>query len=310
MKSKLLIHEKITASFLYFILIIGLGYSLNHSFEFLYNSSNNYYVLFATSALMIIMGDYISEPYYTKPVDVITKTFAILLVLASIPIEKQTNFLFYNVFFWSNVVFFFLAIFLTLLSHIEDFSKVRESILFIITKIASPSIIFSILYLLTLFSFFDNNTNEFLILFALWLILVYRMPIETIAKWLVKGFKHLNSKDDLESIGTAIGCDNPFLYQVEVNNEIHQKHSLEKGQLVYLELEKDIGIVGIIFNEKHLLNKKWLSIYILENKNNEPLKINFKTNKLINSKTIYSKNNQMYILGLTNLDLELKELID
>lgn len=305
---KLTINERIISAGVYALIIFVLGYKLSGSTDFLFNSSNNYYVIFVASALMLILGDYISEPYYTKPVDVITKTSAILLVLASVPNEKQQSFLFYDVFFYLNVFLLIAAILLTLLSHINSFERTRNSVLFLITNIASPSIIFSILYLLTLFSFFDNNSNDFIILFGLWLILIFKEPIETVVKLCLQ-FKFWK-QNKVQSIGTAIGCDNPFLYQVEVINEIHQKYSLKTGQLVYLELEHNIGLVGIIFNEKHLLDKKWINVYILENKENEPLKINFKTNKLINTKTIYSKHNQMYTLELNILNQEIKELIE
>jgi hypothetical protein len=49
---------------------------------------------------------------------------------------------------------------------------------------------------------------------------------------------------------------------VEINNESHQNNNIKKGELVYLELQDNVGLLGMVFNEKHLLNKKWLSIYI------------------------------------------------
>ncbi len=311
MKTDLKINERILSAIIYFILIIFIGYKLNDNFEFMYNSSNNYYVLFVASALMLIMGDYITEPYYTKPVDVIAKTFAILLVLASIPIAQQNEFKYFTFLVYINIFLLLSAIILTLFSSFKGLETIRNLLLLIITKVASPSIIFSILYLLTLFSFFENNSNNFFILFGVWLLLVFRKPVEETSKFIIKLCSIFSNKQINTAIGTAIGCDNPFLYQVEVNNEIHQKYNLKKGQLVYLELENDIGLVGIIFNEKHLLNKKWLNIYMLENQDNLLLKINIRTNKLIeNSKTIYSKTNQMYILELDKLDIKTKKVIE
>ena len=311
MNLKLSASERILSSLIYFALIILIGYYLNGNYQFLYSTSNDYYVLFVSSALMLIMGDYITEPYYTKPVDVIAKTIAILLVLGSFSIEQQSKFIFFELFFYFNVLFLLSALVLTLFGMFGGFDKIKKSILFIITKLASPAIIFSILYLLTLFSFFDNHTNDFLILFGLWMLLVFRMPIEKIAILIIKLFSYVKNDKLNTSIGMAIGCDNPFLYQIEVYNEIHQENDIKKGQLVYLELEKDIAIVGIIFNEKHLLNKKWLSIYMLEDANNEPLKINTSTKKLIeNTKTIYSKNNQIYVLDINSINADSKSKIE
>lgn len=311
MNSKLKIRERLIASLLYAFLIVGVGRYLNEDFDFLVNSDNNFYVLFVASALMLIMGSYITEPYYTKPVDVIVKSFTILLVLGSIPGEQQKIFILYDIFFGINIFLLFSSILLVLLSHIDDDIKTKRFFLTLITKFASPTIIFSILYLLSLFSFFENHTNDFFILFGIWLLLVFKQPIEYIAKFIANIWSFIKKEDEDNSIGVAIGCDNPFLYKVEIDNEVHQKNNIKKGNLVYLELQDNIGIIGIIFNEKHLLNKKWLSIYMIEDSNHEPLKIDVKTNRFLeNNNTIYSKTNLVYSLGIDSLNTDNKEFIE
>lgn len=311
MKNKLTIRERIVSSILYVIIIIGIGKYLSGNFEFLIDSSNKFYILFVASALMLIMGDYLTEPYYTKPVDVIVKSFTILLVLGSVPLEKQATFLFYNVFFYINVFLLFSSTILVYLGNYGDNTRIKKFFLSFLIKFASPSIIFSLLYLLSLFSFFDSDTNDFIILFGIWLILVFKKPVEFIAKILASIWNFIKKEDEDNSVGVAIGCDNPFLYKVEINNEIHQKNNIKKGNLIYLELQDNIGVVGIIFNEKHLLNKKWLSIYMLEDSNNEPLKIDIKTNGFLeNNNTIYSKTNLVYSLNIDSLNSENKGIIE
>ncbi len=311
MQLRLKIRERIISSFLYVIIIMGMGWHLNGNFEFLFDSSNKFYVLFVASALMLIMGDYLTEPYYTKPVDVIVKSFTILLVLGSIPKDSQEIFLFYNIFLYINIFLLITSTILVFLGNFEEGTRLKKFFLNLITKFASPSIIFSLLYLLSLFSFFDNHTNDFIILFGIWLLLIFKKPIEFIAKFIANIWNFIKKEDEDNSIGVAIGCDNPFLYKVETDNETHQKNNVKKGNLVYLELQDNIGTVGIIFNEKHLLNKKWLSIYILEDSNNEPLKINIKTNTFLeNNNTIYSKTNLVYSLNIDSLNNENKEFIE
>ncbi len=311
MQSKLKIRERMVASFLYVILIIGIGRYLSQDFSFLFDSSNKFYVLFVASALMLVMGDYLTEPYYTKPVDVIVKSFTILLVLGSIPLEKQKVFILYDIFLYVNIFLLILSCSLVLWGNQDNNTRLKKFLLGIITKFSSPSIIFSILYLLSLFSFFDNHTNDFFILFGLWLLLIFKKPIEFIAKFIASIWNFVKKEDEDNSIGTAIGCDNPFLYKVEIDNESHQKNNLKKGELVYLELQDDIGLVGMIFNEKHLLNKKWLSIYILEDSENNPLKINIRTNDFLeNNNTIYSKKNLVYRLDTTVLSDENIQFIE
>lgn len=262
MNSKLTIRERMIASFLYVILIIGIGRYLSQDFSFLFDSSNKFYLLFVASALMLVMGDYLTEPYYTKPVDVIVKSFTILLVLGSIPLEKQKVFILYDIFLYVNIFLLILSCSLVLWGNQENNTRFKKILLGIITKFSSPSIIFSILYLLSLFSFFDNHENDFFILFGFWLLLIFKKPIEFIAKFIANIWSFVKKEDESNSIGTAIGCDNPFLYKVEINNESHQNNNIKKGELVYLELQDNVGLLGMVFNEKHLLNKKWLSIYI------------------------------------------------
>lgn len=307
---KLNIRERIVSSLLYALIIIGIGRYLSGNFEFLVDSSNKFYILFVASALMLIMGDYLTEPYYTKPVDVIVKSFTILLVLGSVPTEQQTKFIYYDTFFYINVFLLFSAITLVYLGNYGD-TRIKKFFLKFLIKFASPTIIFSLLYLMSLFSFFDSNTNEFVILFGTWLVLVFKKPVEYIAKFIANIWNFIKKEDEDFSIGVAIGCDNPFLYKVEIDNESHQKNNIKKDNLVYLELQDNIVLVGMIFNEKHLLNKKWLSIYILEDTDNNPLKINIKTNSFLeNNNTIYSKTNLVYLLKLELLSTEIKELIE
>lgn len=311
MKSKLTIRERMIASFLYAILIIGIGNYLNGDFNFLFDSSSAFYLLFIASAMMLIMGDYLTEPYYTKPVDVIVKSFTILLVLGSIPLESQKNFILYDIFLYINIFLFLLSCLIVLWGNPDNNTRLKKFLLGIITKFSSPSIIFSILYLLSLFSFFDNHTNDFFILFGLWLLLIFKKPIEFIAKFIANIWSFVKKEEEDNSIGTAIGCDNPFLYKVEIDNESQQKNNIKKGELVYLELQDNIGLLGMVFNEKHLLNKKWLSIYILEDNENNPLKINIKTNDFLeNNNTIYSKKNSVYRLDTTLLSSENIEFIE
>lgn len=308
---KLKVRERLIASLLFALLIVSIGYYLNKDFGFLVDNTNKYYLLFVAGALMLIMGEYITEPYYTKPVDIIVKSFAILLVLGGMPETQKIDFKYYDTFFYMNIFLLLSAIMLVLLNDTNGFLKAKKILLMLISKIASPSIIFSILYLLTLFSLFDKNSNDYIVLFVLWLLLIFKKPVEGIAKIIANIWSYIKNETDDTSIGVAIGSDNPFLYKVEVENETHQKNDIKKGNLVYLELQDNIGVVGIIFNEKHLLNKKWFSIYILEDSNNEPLKIDVKTSIFLeNNNTIYSKKNLVYSLNINSLSPENKAFIE
>jgi len=112
-----------------------------------------------------------------------------------------------------------------------------------------------------------------------------------------------------EVIGEVIGCENPFQYKIEIDYTKHKPKDTKKGDIVYLSLFGSIGAVGIIINEKQLLNKKWLTVYLLEH-NNAPLKINLKSQKFVNdSGTIFSKDNTVYNLDMNNIDEGFRKII-
>lgn len=309
MKKELALNQRIIISIFYLCLIVSLGYYLSNDFDFLTNNSNPLYILFIASALMLILGSYVTEPFFTKPVDVIVKTSAILLFLIGIP-NKSELFL-YPYFFYLNLILLVTSILIIFTQNLQKFEKVQKFIYEIITKISKPRIIFSILYLLGLVSYFKDNDKKFVVLFGLWLILVFKTPIESLSSFILKIFKLFRTTNkNQKSIGEAIGCENPFLYTVEIDFSKYGPQKILKNQLAFLELENNIGLIGVVFREMQLLNKKWVSIYLLKNEQNQLIKIDLKSRNMItDSKCIFTKNKQFFILDFEQLNGKIKDTI-
>lgn len=311
-KQTLSIKERLITAFIFMVVLILGIYFLSNSFDFLTNSSNPYNVIFNAYALLYVLNQYITEPYFTKPIDVIAKTISIFLILLAL--DDKNSFMCFWWLFSLNVTLFISSLLIIFLQQFNQSQKVQNIIYKITTFIAKPKIIGSTLYLLALFSYFHSNTIAFTTLFGFWILLVFQTPnpIEKFAIWLISLLRYSQSRQiEKKPIGEAIGYDNPFLYKVEVDYLKHQNTNLSKGTLVYLELENNIGMVGIIFNEKYLLNKRWLSVYVLKDDNNEPLKINLATSKFIDdTNTIFSKSNQVFILDIEALEQSEKDKIN
>lgn len=311
-KQTLSIKERLITAFIFMVVLILGIYFLSNSFDFLTNSSNPYNVIFNAYALLYVLNQYITEPYFTKPIDVIAKTISIFLILLAL--DDKNSFMCFWWLFSLNVTLFISSLLIIFLQQFNQSQKVQNIIYKITTFIAKPKIIGSTLYLLALFSYFYSNTIAFTTLFGFWILLVFQTPnpIEKFAIWLISLLRYSQSRQiEKKPIGEAIGYDNPFLYKVEVDYLKHQNTNLSKGTLVYLELENNIGMVGIIFNEKYLLNKRWLSVYVLKDDNNEPLKINLATSKFIDdTNTIFSKSNQVFILDIEALEQSEKDKIN
>jgi len=307
MKSHLNIQERIIVALLYTAIILFVGRYLDNGWDFITNSSNHLNTLFVASALMFIMGSYVTEPYFTKPVDVIAKSFSVLLVLFGL--SGVSNFLFYDTFLYFTFSLLGLSIILVFIQQLGKYEKIGQIIYKIVTYIGKPEIIFSMLYLLTLFSFYMNSsTNEFLLLFGLWLVLIFKKPVEDFSRLLIKLYGMIgNQTSQIIAVGQAIGCENPYLYTVELDYKRNQGQILSKGDLVVIATQNDRQVIGVVINKKHLLNNHWFSIYLLVDENNEPIAVN---SRFIDNKSIFYTPNQTFILDINTLEPEYKEEIE
>lgn len=307
MKSHLNIQERIIVALLYTAIILFVGRYLDNGWDFITNSSNHLNTLFVASALMLIMGSYVTEPYFTKPVDVIAKSFSVLLVLFGL--SGVSNFLFYDTFLYFTFSLLGLSIILVFIQQLGKYEKIGQIIYKIVTYIGKPEIIFSMLYLLTLFSFYMNSsTNEFLLLFGLWLVLIFKKPVEDFSRILIKLYGMITNKtSQIIPVGQAIGCENPYLYTVELDYKRNQGQILSKGDLVVIATQNDRQVIGVVINKKHLLNNYWFSIYLLVDENNEPITVN---SRFIDNKSIFYTPNQTFILDINTLEAEYKEEIE
>jgi hypothetical protein len=153
-----------------------------------------------------------------------------------------------------------------------------------------------------------SSTNEFLLLFGLWLVLIFKRPVEEFSRLLIKLYGIIgNQTSQIIAVGQAIGCENPYLYTVELDYKKNQGQILSKGDLVVIATQNDMQVIGVVINKKHLLNNHWFSIYLLVNENNEPLTVN---SRFIDNKSIFYTPNQTFILDANTLESEYKEEIE
>jgi len=304
---KLPIKQRFFASLLYILIMGVIGRYYNGDFSFIFDTDKPLYVIFVASSLMLILGAYITEPYFSKPSDVIAKSIAMLLVLASL--RNPETLVGYSFIKWYSLIIGASAIISILLLEFPKIARLQREIAVLTTFAGRPKIFFSILYLTGLFSFFSDTVQEYFTLLLFWLLLIFSQPIEKLTNWIFE-FLSATKNSNIIPLGQAIGFQNPFLYKVEIDLRQNQ-YSYKKGTKVFLQQEGHVGNVGIVFNIQQLLNKQWLNIYVLKDSNNNPIKIDIKQNKILNdSKYIFSKFNQVYLLETSILDLKIQEIIN
>ena len=296
---ELTVIQRIIAIFIYLITFLFLCYFLNeNSWGFIANANNKYNLLFISGALLLIFGAYLTEPYFTKPVDIITNATAVILALLSI--NDTDSFVGYGFLLTTAYLLLGISVLVIFLHKLKLFNRLQYFFYSIITIIGQSKVAFSAIYLATIFSYFNNEPIEFSFLLTFWVVFITGFIVENIIVKLSYVVTH--NKVSTDALGQAIGCENPFTYKVEMDFFIHGLSRTEKGKLVYLSLDKNNGALGIIVNEKQLINKKWLTVYMLE-EDGCLLNVNFKTNNISSdAKTIFSYNNYLYSFDVNSLE--------
>lgn len=306
---KLNIKQRFAVVGIYIALILAVGFYFSSDWKFLIDTNNSLNVVLIVVALSLVFGVYISEPYFTKPIDVISKWLTILLFL--IGLNSKDSFLLYNYWLTASFIFIGVALLLVLFQGNSRFEKQQRIAVDFICKTSRPEIIFSLLYFTVVISFFQHKTIEFPILIGFGFLLAINKPIVWIVEFVTKLFRSVTSKSDLSKfIGQVIGHESTDLCKVEIliDNPFRQKNL--KGELIYLENIKN-GVVGIVLSERILLGKKWIEILSLRDNDKNLISFDIKSSlPLTGEKSIFSKTNAVYLLDINALDDEVKNTIE
>lgn len=306
---KLNIKQRFLVAVIYLFLILGIGYYFSGNLQFVIDTDNKLNSVLIATGLALILSSYISEPYFSKPVDVVTRWIAIFLFLTGL--NSKDCFEFYK--FWIAACLFFVlfSLILILFHGYQKYEKQQRIAVDFICKISRPQIVFTLLYFDIVISFFSYRSAEYPVLIGFGFLLVVNKPIIWIINLISSFFKVINSKsDNAKFIGQIIGHESSDLYRVEILSDNPYRQRELKGELVFIE-NATRGTIGIIVCEKILLGKKWINVLSLRDKEKNLISFNNKSLlPLAGEKTIFSKTNAVYLLDDKNIDGEVKSSID
>lgn len=300
MGDKLNIQQRITASLLYLAVISGILYFFSDSLAF-FSGQSEYGFMFVSAALLLIFGTYITEPYFTKPVDTITNSTAILIALFGI--QDKDKFIAYESLVFITFIFLLFGLVSVLFSNQQD-KKWQIIIYQTVTKLGRSKVAYSVLYIATLASFFTQNTAEFWALLTFWILLLSQSVIEPLVLFMWNLF---SSRSNNIELGKAIGRENPFLFKIRVD----RKQNIEEtsvGKLVYINADNNKGLIGVIANEKTLLNERWLTVYLLQ-KDRGVQCIDLTSGRLTTAESPFSSSNKVYSLTMDKINEKQREFI-
>jgi hypothetical protein len=303
------IKQRFSVVAIYIGLILSIGYYFSNNWQFLFDTNNNLNIVLIVTGLAMILSVYVTEPYFSKPVDVITRWVAIFLFLIGLDSKQCLSLTPY----WFLACAFFIGLGLLLIfSHgFDKFEKQQRIAVDFICKISRPEIVFTLLYFDIVVSFFRYNQKEYPILIGFGFLLAINKPIVWLVNFISKQMRNINSKTDSSKfLGQIIGHDSSDLYKVELTSDNPFRQKQLKGRLVYLENNTN-GVAGIILSERILLGKKWIEVLSLRDINLNLISFNIKSFlPLTGEKTIFSKTNAVYLLDIANLDDAVKTSIE
>ncbi|WP_343522367.1 DUF87 domain-containing protein [Pedobacter sp.] len=303
------IKQRFAVVAVYTLLILLIGYYFTNSWKFVLDTSSDLNILLIATGLALVLSTYITEPFFSKPVDVITRWVAIFLFMLGL--DSRHCISLYNYWVYASVFFIVIALLMIFLHGNIKFERQQRAIVSMICTLSRPEFVFTILYFNIVISLFRFNQIEYPILIGFGFLLAINKPIVWLVQYITKLITSLNATGSkIYYLGQVIGHESTDLYKVEVeiDNE-HRQHNL-KGKLVYLENVKK-GTVGIVINERILLGKKWLDILSLRDSQQNLISFSIASlMPLSGERSIYSKSNAVYLFNLESINLQLREIIE
>ncbi len=301
MKVNLTQPQRIVAALIYLVLLICIFLFLGGNLRALaLDVSTDRSLWFYSGALLIILGKYVAEPFFTKPTDSIANSLAVMIALIGLDVKT-------SLFAYSFILIYSISILgVTLISvGFKDSGNktlrwISNSTYLISVHLGSSKVIFSFVFLSSIYSYLaaipEPDIVGFIILLTFWICIVFFDVIGKIIEFLDR-FKAVSDRLNYE-LGKAIGCENPLLYKVEIDNSGTSR--VIQGMLVTVENIKGSRSIGIIINVKQLLGKKWLSIYLLSDEKGNQLKVPSVRSLFGDSKTIMNTENSVFLIGSVN----------
>jgi uncharacterized protein len=254
---KLTFRERISAVFIYIFLLISALWYLSGNLSSVFTEGTSYNYVLVSAGLLLIFGVYIAEPYFAKPTDVLVNLSAIILFVLGLP--EGTEYL-------GRSYILYTSLFLLLLTIVVIFAK-EESVLWrfsdwltgLLVTIGQSKVSFSLIYLVTIYSFFGEDQKALVLLFTFWILFITAYWVEMMIKFISKNLTKL--KEDNLYIGKIVGVENKCVYLVE--SDIKNKTKVTVGDLVKINGGNSDGY-GVVAKKTIVLGGEQITVFILD----------------------------------------------
>lgn len=222
MNKKLNQFERIIIAILYIIIMLVLFKFMGKDIGKVLNFSEDSSIWFYSGALLIVLGNYLTEPFFSKPTDTIANSISV--ILAILAINNKEMFVGYMIVLIFSIIMLLLSIILIAIKDKQ--SKMKDILFFIVQKFGSAKILFSGIYLLAAYSYFANSElmKYFIISIALWICLVFFDVIGILIINVKRLLKIAINKKDNSIIGEGISSKDISMYEIRVHDNKVKKY--------------------------------------------------------------------------------------
>ncbi|MCX5709685.1 MAG: DUF87 domain-containing protein [Candidatus Omnitrophica bacterium] len=214
-------------------------------------------IWFYVASIMIIFGTYLIEPFYSKPVDVISSSVVFITALLGV---NNKEFFCWHYLIITGIFFLLLSIVIVILqpNKNERIRKFSEALFIVDTEIGKSTVLFSLLFLGALLTYFRSEPVKFILLLLFWFCLVSRLFDKL---WvLVRRLAGLIKQDvKFDYVGKLIRMESSSLGVVEcINSE------LKKNALVVIFYPDQSQKVALVIHSLLLNDRTWARIFFLD----------------------------------------------
>lgn len=262
MKRQLSQLQRLLVAGLYIVITVVIYGLLNGGIADLLKQSESTSVWFFSGILLIIMGMYVTEPYFSSPTDTLSNSISLILVLTAL--TNRQELVGYIVLLVYAVCMFALSIFHMVVKSRNEKAK-RVSFWFL-KYLGSSKTMFSVVYIVSGFSFFKDNIPMLFAAIALWICMVPIGLIERIIIVISQLIGIVKEKDVESCIGIAVKNAESNLYTISVpkTDEKEKLISSSRDSVYAVKVDSDTYHLGIETQRKNLIDSTWISIMLLD----------------------------------------------
>lgn len=262
MKRQLSQLQRLLAAGIYIFIIVMIYGLLNGGIADILNQSEAASVWFFSGILLIIMGMYVTEPYFSSPTDTLSNSISLILVLLAITDRQELKG--YVELLVYAVCMFILSIFHMIVKNYNE--KAKRISFWCLKHLGSSKTMFSVVYLVSAFSFFRDNIPMLFAAIALWICMVPIGLVESIIAKFSQLMGIIKEKDIDSCIGVAIKNSESNLYTISVpkTDKKEKLVSLSRNSVYAVKVDSDSYSLGIETQRKNLIDSIWISIMLLD----------------------------------------------